>query len=193
MNIFRAPNFEALDELFRKAQLGNKEAYGQFLTEIYPFVKGKIQQKLGSLIDSEDVTQECLIGIHRSMATYRPGSNLKFWVLGVIKHKVADYFRMLGRRKEVDMPENEISVTKSDYNTNSYTDENTQKRVLSAVNKLPDSQKRALFLTKISGLSYKEVSLKEGISETTLRKRVSRGYKLLRKEFSMDLEKSFDD
>jgi RNA polymerase sigma-70 factor (ECF subfamily) len=157
--------FEELEELFRKAQEGDKEAYGQFLREIYPFIKYKIQQTLGGLIDCDDVTQECLIGIHHSMETYDPGKKLKPWISGVIQHKVADYFRLLAKRKETEVQEKDIPVTKPDFHTNIDVEREARERVWCVIEKLPDPQKRALVLTKISGLSYEEASLKEGISE----------------------------
>jgi len=65
-------SFEKLEDLFRKAQRGDKEAYAQFLKELYPLVKRRVQQKLGDLVDCDDITQECLIGIHHSIETYDP-------------------------------------------------------------------------------------------------------------------------
>jgi len=191
MSDSRDLSFEALEDLFRKAQQGDKEAYAQFLKELYPFVKYKVQQKLGDLVDCDDITQECLIGIHRSIETYDPDKALKPWVLGVIKHKLTDFFRQWGRRNEVDLEKKDLPVTISDPVTN--TKQEGTERVWSLIDLLPEPLKRALLLTQVSGLSTREASLDEGISEAAFRKRVSRAYKQLRDILSKELEKDFGD
>ena len=182
-------SFEKLEDLFCKAQRGDKAAYAQFLKELYPLVKRKVQQKLGDLIDCDDITQECLIGIHRSIETYDPDKDLKPWVLGVIKHKLADFFRQWGRRNEVDLEKRDLPVTKPDSATNT----KQEGRVWSLIHQLPEPQQRALVLTLDSGLSTREASLEEGISEAAFRKRVSRAYKFLRDALSKELESDFGD
>ena len=182
-------SFEKLEDLFRKAQHGDKKAYAQFLKELYPFVNHKVQQKLGDLVDCDDITQECLIGIHRSIETYDPNKDLKPWVLGVIKHKLADFFRQWGRRNEVDLEKRDMPVTKPDSATNT----KQEGRVWSLIHQLPEPQQRALTLTLVSGLSTREASLEEGISEAAFRKRVSRAYKQLRDVLSKELEKDFGE
>ena len=189
MNDSRDLSFQKLDELFRKAQQGDQKAYGQFLKELYPFVKNKVQQKLGDLIDCDDITQECLIGLHRSIETYDSSKDLKPWVQGIIKHKITDFFRQSERRKEVDLEKRDFPVTKPDPATNTKTEE--YERVWSMVHELPEPQRRALILTQVSGLSTKKASIEEGISEAAFRKRVSRAYNLLRKVLSVEVEKNF--
>lgn len=193
MNRSQESLFKQLEDLFRKAQQGDKDAYGQFLSLLYPFVKYRIQQRLGDLIDCDDITQECLIGIHRSMETYDPEKDLKPWIHGIIKHKVADFFRLWGKRQEVDLEKNEIPVTKSTSAANTEGEENNREQVWSLVHQLPEPQKRALILTKVSGLSCKEASSQEGISEAAFRKRISRAYKFLREEFNLELENPIRD
>lgn len=182
-------SFEKLEDLFRKAQRGDREAYARFLKELYPLVKHKIQQRLGDLIDCDDITQECLIGIHRSIETYDPGKALKPWVLGVIKHKLADFFRQWARRNEVDLEKRDMPVTKPDSATNT----KQEGRVWSLIDQLPELQQRALTLTLVSGLSTREASVEEGISEAAFRKRVSRAYQFLRDALSEELEKDFGE
>ena len=182
-------SFEKLEDLFRKAQRGDKEAYAQFLKELYPLVKRRVQQKLGDLVDCDDITQECLIGIHHSIETYDPDKSLKPWVLGVIKHKLADFFRQWGRRNEADLEKRDMPVTNPEHATNT----KQEGRVWSLIHQLPEPQQRALTLTLVSGLSTRKASLEEGISEAAFRKRVSRAYKQLRDVLSEELENDFGE
>jgi len=183
--------FSQLEDLFHKAQQGNRDAYSQFLEALYPFVKLRVQQRLGDMLDCDDITQECLIGIHRSMETYDPNKELKPWIQGIIRHKVADYFRIWARRQEVDLEKGGEPVTKSPEPAN--TSQESHESLWSLIHRLPEPQKQALLLTKVSGLSCKEAAAREGISEAAFRKRVSRTYKTLREELNFNLEDPFED
>jgi len=185
--------YERLQELLQKARQGDKEAYGTFLTELYPLIKRKIQQTFGDFLDSDDITQECLIGIHHSLATYDPNKPLKPWVLGVARHKIADYFRVLSRCRETELRETDFPVTNQESSTNLIIEESKRDALRSALQHLPQDQRRALELTKISGLSCREASLREGIKEAAFRKRISRAYEALRKLVEDDLENNFGD
>jgi len=178
---------ERLQALFQKSRQGNKEAYAEFLQEVYPLVRQRIRITLGDFLDSDDVTQECLIGIHQSLATYDPNKPIKPWINGVIRHKVADYFRLLARRRESDFHETDFPVTNLESSTNQEAGEAVQGILGSALRILPEDQKRALELTKMKGLSYKEASSREGIREAAFRKRISRAYENLRKQVEKDL------
>ncbi len=185
--------FERLQELLQRAQRGDKAAYGTFLSEVCPLIKQKIQLTLGDLLDSDDIAQECLIGIHRSLATYDPSKPLKPWILGVTRHKIADYFRVLARRGETELRETDFPVTNQESSTNPETEGPQRDALRSALQHLPQDQRRALELTKISGLSCREASLKEGIKEAAFRKRISRAYETLRKRVEKDLESNFGE
>jgi RNA polymerase sigma-70 factor (ECF subfamily) len=179
--------FERLQALFQKSREGNREAYAEFLNELYPLVRQKIRMTLGDFLDSDDVTQECLIGIHQSLATYDRNKPIKPWINGVIRHKVADYFRVLARRRESDYHETDFPVTNPESSTNLEAGEAARGALGLALQNLPEDQKRALELTKIVGLSCRAAALREGIQEAAFRKRVSRAYDNIRKQVEKDL------
>ena len=177
------------EDLLLKSQRGDKGAYKELLTNLYPFINRKIQSKLGHWFDCDDITQDCLIGIHHSLPTHQPGKPLIPWINGIIQHKIADHFRLLRKRNEVEIFESDHPVTNLESSTNNSLDHEKIDRVKSMTSQLPKPLQRAIFLTKYKGLTYIEASAQEGISESAMRKRVSRAYGQLRKMVFENLEK----
>ena len=131
-------------------------------------------------MDQEDIAQECLMGIHKNLATYHPSQPIKPWVSAIIRYKLADHFRRLAKRQEQLMGDEEINVTKDIPSANTRYDETSKREASETLNALPLKLKRALELTHLEGLSYTEAAKKEGITEAALRKRISRAFAKLK-------------
>ena len=67
-------------ELAKKSQQGDQQSYAQLLEEIYPAVKGFLISKVGPGQKHEDMTQECLMAVHRALHTYDPKRRFKPWL-----------------------------------------------------------------------------------------------------------------
>ncbi|MCB0377874.1 MAG: RNA polymerase sigma factor [Bdellovibrionales bacterium] len=163
--------------MIAKAQGGDQQAYAELLELLYPYIQSVVRSKLGGMADSEDLTQECLIGIHKNLSTFQKDRPLKPWISAIIRYKAADYFRTRSKRNEQSLDD---LVTNEELSTNSSTEPSAQD-VRTLLQALPDKLERALVLTQLEGLSYEEAAKKEGITEPALRKRISRGYLELRK------------
>lgn len=179
-------DYDSLRLLAQKAQSGDRESYRQFLLMLYPFIRSILKKKLGGIVESEDVTQECLLGVHRHLNTYNPEKPIGPWLSALIRYKVADHFRVCSKMK-LEPLNDEIIDAKS------VTDdtEATNNQLMECVMKLPSALQNALILTKIQGLDYAEAAKIEGISEPALRKRISRAY--LELKAIIEKEPSFAD
>ena len=181
-------NDEHWESLVRQAQQGNKQAYNQFLEEVYPYIQRQVRSRMGGvLVSVDDVTQECLIGIHRSLATWHPSRKLKPWLIAIVRNKIADYFRKNMKIYKSELSAGMESVTNQVVSANNTVDEasETDSAHLGAVlNSLPDEQRRAIILTKVDGMSYSDAAATEGVTEAALRKRISRGYQMILKQLS---------
>ena len=167
-----------LEDLVIKAQKGDKGAYGEFLSLLYPLIRSILKRRLAGLVDYEDLTQECLLGIHRNLASYHPSKPLKPWISAIIRYKTADHFRAMAKK---------ISVTEMLPETNK-VDEPSKGEVWEWLRQLPEPLRRAVELTQVEGLPYKEAAQREGVSEVALRKRISRAYVELRRIAAKEME-----
>ncbi|MFQ5470762.1 MAG: RNA polymerase sigma factor [Gammaproteobacteria bacterium] len=174
--------------LAKQAQQGDKNAYHQLLTEVNRYAVSIIRKKVGFYIaDTDDIAQECLMGIHRSLSTYHPSRQFKPWVTAIIHHKLADYFRKNIKIRETEVHEDAELVTSSPLLTNySNETEDIDNSVGTSVEQLPRPLKQAILLTKVDGLSYAEAAKQENITEATLRKRISRAYKQILESLSQE-------
>lgn len=190
MGDFISQNVDSSEELRQLAilsQKGDRKAYAQFLKKLSPYIHGALRRKLGSIVDQEDLAQECLLGIHKNLASYQPDQPIKPWVSAIIRYKLADHFRKLEKNREQLLGDEEIPVTNEGDDSNKEVA--TSKREASEVlGVLPDSLRRALEMTHIEGLSYSEAAEKEGISEVALRKRISRAFAMVREEVTKNVE-----
>ncbi len=178
---------EDLRQLAIRSQTGDRQAYTEFLKKLSPYIHGALRRKLGSIVDQEDLAQECLMGIHKSLSSYQPDQPIKPWVSAIIRYKLADHFRKLEKNKEQLIGGESLDVTNDPSEPNN--EEATSKRHASEVlGVLPDKLRRALEMTHIEGMTYSEAAKKEGISEAALRKRISRAFAKVRTEVTRNVE-----
>lgn len=132
--------------------------------------------------------QECLMGIHRNLASYQPDQPIKPWISAIIRYKLADHFRKVSRQKEQLLGDELLDVTNEANDTNKSEENHSGSEVQEVLNKLPENLRRAITLTHIDGLSYSEAAAKEGVSEVALRKRISRGFSKIRTVVAKEME-----
>jgi RNA polymerase sigma-70 factor (ECF subfamily) len=183
-------DFDQLGNLARLAQAGDSPACESLLGELYGYVRRILASRLGSFADLDDLTQECLLGMHKSLATYHPSRNIRPWIHAIIRYKVADHFRLLARRNETtlpdELPDPSPSATSAAFGSGDNPD--VQADIHELLRALPAQLNRAVVLTKIEGLSCEEAAHREAVSPVALRKRVSRGYVQLARMLEAKLE-----
>lgn len=177
----------------RQAQQGDRQAYHQFLGAVYPYIKNIIRRKLGSqFVDVDDVTQECLIGLHHSLATYHPSRQLKPWLHAIVRYKIADYFRKNNKISQHESFDENNLVTNESVSANTtieaglQTSQQASEQIGTILESLPPEQQRAIRLTKLEGLDYSDAAQQEGVSEATLRKRISRAFQAIMRQLERE-------
>jgi RNA polymerase sigma-70 factor (ECF subfamily) len=147
------------DELAAKAQTGDKKAYRKLLEDITPFIRKSLIGTLANADWVDDITQNILISVHKSLATYSPGRPFKPWLSAIINFRQKDYLRKhYSRRKDKHIPFEE-EVLDKEYVTNP-THAGEYKDIKEALAALPDKQREIFELIKIQGFTAKEVAKK---------------------------------
>ncbi len=168
-------NIETLKSKLLDAQKGNKTAYNDFLNQIQQYIRLRVQKKIFDKNDHEDVIQNILIGIHRSLLTFHPSKKLTPWINAIIEFKSIDYIR-----KKTSIRTRELQAT-DDEVTNLPAISNTDYEMIDLINSLPKKYSEPILLTKVQGFSTKEAALKMKLKENALRTRLSRGIKELKR------------
>ena len=162
------------------AQAGDPDAYRILLEELLPYVRRQVRARISAPADAEDVVQNALIAIHRGRHTYRPERPFGPWMRTVVRHCMVDWFRERGRRvqREVAVEDPELFADPSPESEPG--SQELAAPLAAALAALPASQREAVLLIHLHGLSVAEASLRAGVSPGALKVRAHRGYRALR-------------
>ncbi len=134
--------------------------------------------------NAEDLYQETWLKVHHARHTYRPGEPLMPWLYGIARHVGADHRRRYARHhRRVEAAEQvariEAPVAGSPPPAADGKVEAAQLLEL-AMEGLPETQREALILLKVEGLSVEEAARIAGTSPGALKVRAHRAYARIR-------------
>jgi RNA polymerase sigma-70 factor (ECF subfamily) len=171
-------DFESgLKPLWVRAHAGDQAAYREALSRIAARLRGYFARRLYALPDDvEDLVQETLLALHLQRGTYDPGLPVSAWVYAIARHKLVDLLRRRGRREGLSQ-----SLDDLDEGLHPAAPEVQPARrdLMLLLESLPASQRLAIVLTKIEGLSVAEASQRSGVSVSALKVQVHRGLRRL--------------
>lgn len=164
------------------AQSGDGTAYDALLRELLPHLRGFVGRRLASSDVQEDVVQNILVSLHRARHTYRPERPFGPWLHAIARNAVIDSARVRARRgqREISLevegvPEPAVEPAPTDAEVLEISPE-----LAGALAELPASQREAVELIHLDGLSVAEAASQAGVSKGALKVRAHRGYKALR-------------
>ncbi|MBD0273085.1 MAG: RNA polymerase sigma factor [Acetobacteraceae bacterium] len=157
------------EALMARAQAGDARAYDTLLREALPFLRAICRRRLGHAAEVEEAVQDALLTVHRLRHTYDPGRPLRPWLATIADRRAVDRLRRHGRRTRLETllgPPREAPPAEG----RGHAGEGrlAAEELRAAVAKLPDSQRHALTLTKLQGLSLAEASARSGLSPGAL-------------------------
>jgi len=158
---------------------GHAEAFDRLYRKLSPTLMGYLLRLTRNRARAEDLLQITFTKMHRARASYLRGAPVLPWAVAIARRSFLDERRAAAVRNEDlsadgSLPEPRpeapgVPVEMSD-------------ALEIALQKLPESYREAIELTKITGLSIQEAASVLGTTETAVKLRVHRGYNQLRKE-----------
>jgi RNA polymerase sigma-70 factor (ECF subfamily) len=163
----------------RAAQAGDAKAYRKLLSAIQPKIRAMVRAKIPEQAPAEDVLQNALLSIHRGRATYRPERPFVPWMRAIVRNSIIDHFRERKRRgmREAPLLEDDLLDDRSDSAESSGP---LAPELQDALAALPESQREAVTLVQVEGLSVAEAALRVGVTPGALKVRAHRGYRAMR-------------
>jgi RNA polymerase sigma-70 factor (ECF subfamily) len=166
---------------------GDSQAFEDLYRKLSPKLFGYLLRLTRQREQAEDLVQITFSKLHRARESYLKGAPLLPWVLAIARRSFFDARRRSKVRPEYlsgdgVMPEPQ---TEQDALGNDVVE-----ALERAMQDLPEPYAEAIQLTKITGLSIAEAADVLGTSNTAVKLRVHRGYKILRKNlerFGRDL------
>lgn len=168
------------------AQEGDVAAYEALLREVRPVLHASMRRRLGDGAAAEDVVQTALLSIHRARHTYRPECRFEPWLWAVALNALRDYRRRGARhsRKEQALRDDSALSAAGAWHARgpgpSPESSALNGDVERALRELPPSQRQAVTLLHVEGLSVVEAADRVGTSPGAFKARVHRAYRTLR-------------
>lgn len=166
---------------------GQEQAFHALYALLAPRLLGYLTGLLGERAAAEDMLQLTFMKLHQSRATYVRGANPVPWMYTIAHRTCLDELRRRKRSKvrlssDGALPfEPSVDITGSSEPPAPGPDEQAIARGMSALARLPESQRQAVLLTKIQGRSTAEAASILGTSAGAIKLRAHRGYVALRR------------
>ena len=164
----------AIDEIkLREAHLiqctiqGDRDAFELLIAPYAKVLGGYIAYRARNQSDANDILQETMISVWRSIGSYKSESTFKTWAFTIAGRRLADFYR----KDENNLPLSEfqdILPAEDDFDKSI-----SRMDVKSALAKLSDKENELVHLVFHAGLSYTEVSEVMKIPAGTVKSRMS--------------------
>jgi RNA polymerase sigma-70 factor (ECF subfamily) len=129
--------------------------------------------------DADDMTQDVYLRAFRGWGQFNGRASRQAWLFGIAKRARSDWFRKKRRENLIVSLDNH---EKYEQVISDSTDVDETKKVWDAVRKLDDKQSQVIHLRFAAGLSYAQIAHALGIPIGTVRSRLHRGLKDIRKQ-----------
>ena len=174
-----------LDELIRRAQGGDVAAFEKLLQGQLPRVRRFARAFASSASEADDLAQEALIKVYKSIRHFQYQSAFSSWLYAVVRNVFLDALKSRhGRQKQREEP---LEATHTQQLSGGDDPEGElhraqeKDRLWRALRQVPVEFRTALVLFDIEGHSYDELAAIEGVPVGTVKSRLSRGRAALRK------------
>lgn len=136
----------------------------------------------GNSEEAQDLVQESLLRVRRGLATYEPGS-LEGWLARIVTNVFLDEMRRRARRPTAALPENPDLVLPPSAAADDAADAaGLSTEIQAAIAALPEEFRVPLVLCDVADRSYEDIATTLDVPIGTVRSRLHRGRKLLRRE-----------
>ena len=162
------------------AQAGDAAAYEKLLLELLPYVRRQVARRVGDQTDREDIVQNVFISLHRARHTYRSESAFGPWLRAVVRNASIDWLRSRGRRLRHEVGRDMETLIEPSCEAPMPGDDALSPEMDTALASLPESQREAVELIHVEGLSVADAAARVGVSSGALKLRAHRGYRALR-------------
>lgn len=167
---------------------GDKDAYNLLVERYQHKIYTLSYRYTGNCADAFDLTQETFIKAYKSLKGFRGEASFSTWIYKIAANVCRDELRKKKRRKTVSLNEmldsngnNNLFISEDISPEESVNQKEIQRLVQECLNGLSKEHRLILLMREINGLSYEEIALCLDCSLGTVKSRLSRARKALKK------------
>jgi len=139
------------------AQEGNKTAYNRLLSELAPFIRNYLISRVANPEWADDITQDVLISVHKSLKTYSGDRPFTPWLMAITNFRKTDFLRKHYSSRGDKQTTMDDAEFLSAHVTNP-THIGEYKDIEAALDSLPIKQRKVFEMMRIQGYTAKEVA-----------------------------------
>ncbi len=174
-------------ELLALVKDGDAEAFELIYERHVGVAFGLAARICGSRGVAEDVVQEAFLSVWRGRDRYEPSrGEVRSWVLGIVHHRAIDRIRRSGvhERRRADAEGIEEVLEAPDRTEVEIQQREQADEVRTALQTLPDEQRRVIELAYFDGLTHTEIASRLGAPLGTIKGRMRLGLLKLHAELT---------
>lgn len=185
------------NKLVNKAVKGDNSAFEALMEKHMGIIYNIALRMATNQDDAEDMTQEIMIKIFRSLGSFKGNSKFSTWIYRVAVNTCLDELKKKKNKKHLSLDaeisgadgENQIEIKDDSPSPEKLAEQNELRdMVAAAVKLLSDEHRAVIVLRDIRGMSYSEIAGILGCSDGTVKSRISRA----RAQLKMILEKEYN-
>jgi RNA polymerase sigma-70 factor (ECF subfamily) len=187
----RTPHDDPDVQLMLRFQKGDMGAFQQLFQKYSPSVVNFAFRFLGTRERAEEIAQEVFLQVYRWQLRYQPTAKFSTWLFRIANNHCLNEVRRGEYRVTHDSLNSQIDV-EGDERERDLPDTSPSKgeeilaakqaagRITKILRRLPESQRAALMLSRLEGMSYQEVSEVLGTTEKAVKSLVFRATQSLK-------------
>lgn len=148
---------------------GDKSSFEELMKVYMKIIYNYIIFRVSNADDANDILQDTMFSVWKSLSTYTSKSSFKTWVLGIANHRVNDYFRMKYRDSHVNIDDIEEPRVEEESIEKLITRVDMRK----ALELLKEDEKELVFLIFNAQLTYSEISELKQIPVGSIKSKMS--------------------
>ena len=179
------PRESDLDALLTRAQAGDVRAFEDLLRSHLPQVRRFARAFAYVEADADDLAQDALIKVYKSLKLFRYQSAFSTWLFAVVRNSFLDSAKSrAGRQRGVEDglgEQHARAPSEAPLADEELEREQEKQRLWGALRQVPEEFRSALVLFDLEGHTYDELAAIVGVPVGTVKSRLFRGRALLRK------------
>ncbi|HEY5509892.1 MAG TPA: RNA polymerase sigma-70 factor [Prolixibacteraceae bacterium] len=170
-------------ELLEKLKEGDTFAFEVLFYKYRNKIKGFATKLVPTQIDPDEIVQEVFVKIWLKKESIDPEKNFQSYLFSIAKNLVLDHLKSAVNRKLYFVEEHfqQDLITEKDAEIQFSAD--TEERMLSLIQQIPERRREIFCLSRFDGLSYKQIAKRLNITENTVDSQIRNSLTFLRKEF----------
>jgi RNA polymerase sigma factor (sigma-70 family) len=169
-------------------QKGGPEHYGPFVQAYGPYIYRTVFAVLHSPHDAEDITQEVLLQIYRSLPDCRL-DGLKTWITRIAVNRAIDFKRSRARRPEELMDSEAMSekvhedLVAAPAAESIAIEQADRQQIRERVEEMPDNYREVITAYYMEDKSYEQIAAETGLERKSVESRLYRARSWMKRHF----------